>query len=137
MKDASTHPFTALRLRLLAVGEWLLVLPATVFLAAVAWGMSQARPYQPERVSWFVFAWAMWPFWGSGVDMLLLDLPAVVLLVGVVVLPMIWHNDQVLRQDVMACLVMIRQRLAIGFLAVATLLGGGILLIVLAHMIAS
>lgn len=46
------------RLAVLAIGEWLLVLPAAVFLASVALHLLlQPRQYQPAHASWIIFEW--------------------------------------------------------------------------------
>lgn len=135
MESTNQHLFTSLRLKLLAASEWLMVLPATVFLAAAALRMLQPRQYQPARLSWAIFEWSSSHMSGLGFSVLLIALPAMVLIMGTSVLLKTWREDQELRQDISAAWVIVRRRLAIGILTAATLLGGGILVAVMVHMI--
>jgi len=47
------------RLRAIAIWEWLMILPATLLLAAAALRMLQPRQYEPARTSWIIFEWTM------------------------------------------------------------------------------
>lgn len=53
MESIPGRPF---RLLLVALGEWLMVLPATVLLAAAALRLLQPRQHEPARTS-------CWPLW--------------------------------------------------------------------------
>jgi hypothetical protein len=123
------------RLPMLAIGEWLMVLPATMFLAVAALRLLQPRQYQPARTSWLIFEWTTTHISRLGAAMLFLGMPGLVVVAGCVTLLRMWREDQTLRHDVFLGLTVVRRHVAIGFLAVATLLGATILTLAVAHVV--
>ena len=120
---------------MLALGEWLMVLPATVFLAAAALRLLQPRPDQPARTSWVIFEWTTTHISSLGAAMLFLGMPCLVVFAGCFTLLRMWREDQTLRLDAVLGLTVFRRHVAIGFLAVATLLGAAILTLAVAHLV--
>jgi hypothetical protein len=118
-----------------AVGEWLLVLPATVFLAAAALRLLQPRQYQPARTSWIIFEWTTTHISPLSAALLFVGLPGLVMLVGAITLPRIWRADQTLRQDAALGLTIFRRRLAIVLFTAATLLAAAIFTFAVAHLV--
>jgi len=124
------------RLPILAISEWLLVLPASVFLAAALLRLLQPRQYQPARTSWLIFEWTTTHISRFGAAMLFLGMPGLVVVAGCATILRIWPEDQTLRHDVVLGLTVLRRHVAISFLAVATLLGAAILMLAVAHVVA-
>ncbi len=58
------------RMSFLALSEWVMVLPATVFLAAAALRQLQPRQYEPSHTSWLIFEWTMATRFESGARVL-------------------------------------------------------------------
>lgn len=123
------------RLPVLAIGEWLMVLPATLFLAAAALRMLQPRQYEPARTSWIIFQWTVTHVSRSGAALLFIGLPTVVVAVGCVALLRTWGRDQALRQDSFTALAILRRHLTLCFLGLATLLAAAIVAFALVHSI--
>lgn len=123
------------RLSVLAAGEWLLVLPAAVFLFAAALRLLQPRQYEPARASWLIFDWTTAHISQTGAAVLFIGLPLLVLLAGAAVLRRIWREDQIFRQDVTEGASILRRHLATGLLTVATLLAGAIFTLAVVHLI--
>jgi putative exporter of polyketide antibiotics len=67
--------------------------------------------------------------------MLFVGMPGLVVVAGCVTLLRMWREDQTLRHDAVLGLTVIRRHVAIGFLAVATLLGAAILTLAVAHVV--
>jgi hypothetical protein len=123
------------RLPILTISEWLLVLPATVFLTAASLRLLQPGQYQPARTGWVIFEWTTTHISRLGAAVLFLGMPGLVVAAGCATLLRLWHEDQTLRHDVVLGLTVFRRHLATGFLAVATMLGATILALALAHLI--
>jgi hypothetical protein len=123
------------RLPILTISEWLLVLPATVFLAAASLRLLQPGQYQPARTGWIIFEWTTTHISRLGAAVLFLGMPGLVVVTGCVMLLRMWREDQTLRHDVVLGLTVIRRHVAIGFLALATLLGAAILTLAVAHVV--
>jgi hypothetical protein len=124
------------RLLLMTVlGEWLLVLPATVFLAAAALRLLQLRQFEPARTGWIIFEWTRAHISHLGAAAVFLGLPGVVLIVGCGTLWLEWRRNQVLRQDVAGALAILRREVGTLCLAAAVLFAGGILTFVVEHLI--
>ena len=122
------------RLPILAVAEWLMVLPAIVFLAAAVLRGLQPGQYEPAHTSLIIFAWfSQMPL--PVVAGLLIGLPGVVALVGCVTVLRSWRSDSALRQDAVAALAILQRQVAPCLLATATLLAGAILTLVVSHVI--
>jgi hypothetical protein len=123
------------RLPILAISEWLMVLPATVFLAVASLRLLQPRQYQPARTSWIIFEWTTTHISRLGAALLFLGMPGLVVVAGCGALLRMWREDQTLRHDAVLGLTVFRRHLATGFLAVATMLGATILALAVAHLI--
>jgi hypothetical protein len=128
----ASKPF---RLPILAISEWLLVLPATVFLAAASLRLLQPRQYQPARTGWIIFEWTTTHISQLGAAVLFLGVPGFVVLAGCGAILRMWRRNQALRHDVVLAGIIFRRHLATGFLALATLLGTMILALAVAHVI--
>jgi hypothetical protein len=118
-----------------AVGEWLLVLPATVFLAAAALRLLQPRQYEPARTSWIIFEWTTTHISPLGAALLFIGLPGLVVLVSAITLLRIWRADQTLREDAALGLTIFRRQLAIVLFTAATLLAAAIFTFAVAHLV--
>jgi hypothetical protein len=123
------------RLSVFAIGEWLLVLPATVFLAAAALRVLQPRQYEPARTSWIIFEWTVEHISRLGAAMLFIGMPSIVVLSGCATLFQTWREDQALRHDATLALTIFRRHLVIGLLTTATLLAAAIFTFAVAHVI--
>lgn len=123
------------RLSVFAIGEWLLVLPATVFLAAAALRLLQPRQYEPAHTSWIIFDWTMAHISRLGAAVLFIGMPGIVVLAGCVTLLQTWREDQALRHDATLALTIFRRHLKIGLLTTATLLAAAIFTFAFAHVI--
>lgn len=123
------------RMSFLALSEWVMVLPATVFLTAAALRQLQPRQYEPSHTSWLIFEWTITHISQTGAAVLFMGLPAVAIILGCVVLLQNWRENQVLRDDVKLALGILRQHAVIGLLTVATVLAGAILAAAVAHVI--
>jgi hypothetical protein len=128
----ASKPF---RLPILAISEWLLVLPATVFLAAASLRLLQPRQYQPARTGWIIFEWTTTHISKLGSAVLFLGMPGFVVLAGCGAILRMWRRNQALRRDAVLACIIFRRYLATGFLALATLLGAIILALAVAHVI--
>jgi len=117
------------------LGGWLLVLPATVFLAAAALRLLQPSQFQPSRTAWIIFEWAGAHVSHLGAAAVFLGLPGVVFMVGFGVLWFEWRRNAVLRQDSAIALAIVRRQFATISLAAAALLASGILVFVVDHLI--
>lgn len=118
-----------------AVAEWLLVLPAAVFLAAAALRQLQPAQYEPARTSLIIFEWAATHISRAGAALLFLGLPGIAVVAGCIALLRLWRQDEALRQDLMTALAGLRRHAVIALMAVATLLAGSILAAAAVHII--
>jgi hypothetical protein len=123
------------RLPIVAIGEWLMVLPATVFLAIAALRLLQPRQYEPAHTSWIIFEWTTAHISHLGAAMLFLGMPGVVVIVGCATILRIWHEDQALRHDAIIGFTILRRHLETGLLTTATLLGAAILTLAVTHLV--
>src|SRR6266704_6708500 len=123
------------RLPVVAICEWLLVLPATVFLAAATLRLLQPREYEPARTSWVFFEWTLTHISRLGAATLFIGMPGVVVVAGCAGLLRSWRQDQALRHDVAMTLAILRRHFAIGLLTAAVLRAGAILAAVAVHVI--
>jgi hypothetical protein len=126
------NPF---RLSVFAIGEWLLVLPASVVLTAAALRLLQPRQYEPAHTSWLIFDWTTTHISRHGAAMLFLGMPGLVVLVGAVTLLRIWRTDQTFRQDTALGLSIFRRHLAVGLFTAATLLAAAIFTFAVARIV--
>ena len=126
---------TSSRLPILAITEWVLLLPATVFLAAAALRSLQPRQYEPAHTSWIIFEWTATHISTLGAAMLFLGMPGIVAMAGCVTLWRTWREDQALRHDTILALSIFRRHLAVAVLTAAMLLAGAILTLAVVHTI--
>lgn len=129
------QPASPSKLSVLAVSEWLLVLPATLFLTAAVLRQLQPRQFEPARTSWAIFAWTTTHISQAGAGLLFLALPALALVAGCVGIVRAWRTSVILRQDTVAALTSLRRNLAVAILGTGTMLAAGILAAVIAHII--
>jgi len=122
-------------LPIFAACEWLLILPATVFLGAAVIRLLQPRQYEPARTSWTVFEWTMTRVSRSSAAILFVAMPSVVLIAGCAALLRNWRQEPALRHDSAMTLALLRRHLPFGMLAAAVLLAGTILTAVLVHVV--
>jgi hypothetical protein len=124
-----------LRLPVVAIAEWLMVLPATVFLAAAALRPLQPRQYEPARTSWIIFEWTTTHISQLGAALLFIGMPSIVVLAGFAALIRTWREDQALRHDATLALTIFRRHLTIGLLTTATLMAAAIFTFAVAHLV--
>jgi len=129
------HPASSPKLSALAVSEWLLVLPATLLLAAATLRQLQPRQFEPARTSWAIFEWTTTHISQAGAAWLFLILPAVALAAGFAGIALAWRRSEALRQDAIAMFASLRRHFALAVLGAGALLAGAILLAVVAHII--
>lgn len=128
----TSKPF---RLPVIATGQWLMVLPAAVFLTAAALRLLQPRQFEPARTSWIIFQWTSAHISRLGAATLFIGMPGLVVIVGCAKLLQRWREDQALRHDAILGLTIVRRHLAIGLLTAATLLATATLTLALAHLV--
>ena|ERR1041384_5017384 len=131
MKNHASSP----KLSVLALSEWLLVLPAALLLAAAALRQLLPRQFEPSRTAWTVFEWTTTHISHSGAAWLFLVLPAGALAAGFAGMALAWRRSDTLRQDTTAMFASLRRHFVVAALGVGTLLAGAILLAVVAHII--
>lgn len=129
------QPASPSKLSVLAVSEWLLVLPATLLLAAAVLRQLQPRQFQPGRTAWMIFEWTSTHISQTGAAWLFLALPALALVAGCASLMLAWRKSETLRQDTMAVLASLRRNLAVAILGTGTFLAAAILAAVVIHII--
>lgn len=118
-----------------ALGEWLLVLPSAVFIAAAALRELAPRQFEPSRTSWAFFEWTVAHITHAEAAVLFLVLPAAALVVGCALLLSHWRKDSQFRQDIAALFTIAWRQIGVGVATSATLLAGTILAMVIAHLI--
>jgi hypothetical protein len=123
------------RLPVIAIAEWLMVLPAAVFLTAAAARLLQPRQFEPARTSWVILEWVSTHISRLGAATIFTGMPGLVVMVGCAKLLQGWREDQALRQDAVLGLTIVRRHFAIGLLTAATLLATAILTLVVAHIV--
>lgn len=123
------------RLPIVAVGEWLMVLPATVFLGAAALRVLQPRQYEPARTSWIIVEWTTMHISRLGAGILFIGLPALVAIVGCATLLRTWREDSTLRRDTADTLAIFRRQRTIILAMAAMLLAAVILVFAVSHVV--
>ena len=129
------HRSNAPKLFAATFSGWLLVLPATIFLAAAALRRLQPPQFEPARTSWLIFEWTTTHISRTGAGVLFIGLPAIAVAVGCAALLWVWSRNETLRQDITAVIASLRRHLVIAILGTGTLLAGAILAAVLVHII--
>ncbi len=120
-----------MRLRLTAFFEWLLILPATLFLAVAALRTMQPPEREPARTLGVLVEWTGAHISRSAAALIFLALPAAVSVIGGMTLRRAWRDDAALRRDALA----LRRHAAVILLATATILATAIVALVLGHVI--
>jgi len=123
------------RLPLLAAAEWLLVLPASVFLATAVLRVLQPPQYQPARTSLFIFNWTTAHISRLGAAALFVALPALVAISGCAIFYRLWRTNSSLREDVAVGFSILRRNFAVGMLFSGVLLAAAILAFSILHII--
>lgn len=121
---------------LVVVAEWLMIIPAAVFILAAILRLLQPSQYEPARTSWMIFNWTTTHISQMGAAVLFLGLPAVAIILGSAILARNWRDDEVLRHDVKLALTICREHAAAGLLAVGTVMAAAILVFAVVHVIA-
>ena len=129
------HWSKRLRLAMVTAGEWVMVLPAAVLLAATALRYLQPSRYEPARTSWIISEWATAHISRLGAAILFIAVPCLAVLVGCVSLVQTWREDQSLRQDARVVLTILQRRCAIGLLTAGTLLAAAIFVFTVIHVV--
>jgi hypothetical protein len=129
------EPSKSFRLPLVAIAEWLMVLPATVLLAAAALRVLQPPQYEPARTSLLIFEWTTGHISRLGAATLFILIPALVVFAGYATLRRAWREDQALRQDAILGLTIFGRHLAAALLTAATLLAASIFLLAVFHVV--
>jgi hypothetical protein len=123
-----------MRTRIIAVSQLVLIFPAALFMTSLILRQLQPQQYEPAHSAQQVVMWyaaRMWSLW-----ILLLALPIAVLVTGCATLLRGWKNDTALPSAARQLLAVIRAQFAMLVVAAATLAAGGILAIVVLHMLA-
>ena len=120
--------------RAIAATELILIVPAALFMTALFVRNVQPLQYEPAHTAQRIVMWyAARPHVGLWV--FLIALPFVVLVTGCATLLRSWNDDVQLRQAAAQAFTALRARLAIVFVAAATLTAGGVLAIVTLHVL--
>ncbi len=122
-------------LPVVTVFEWLMVLPASVFLSAATFRGLQPVQYEPARTCAALVEWTVKHVSRFGAAILFLGMPGVVILAGCATLLRIWREDATLRQDSAMTFAILRRHLIIVLSTAAVLLAGTILTAVAVHNI--
>jgi|ERR1035438_8537242 len=123
------------RFAMVAAGEWVMVLPATVFLTAAALRFLQPSKYEPAHTSWIISEWAVAHVFRLGAAMLFVAVPCLAGLVGCASLLLAWREDQTLRNDAILALTILRRRLSLGLLMTGTILAAVVCLFAVVHVV--
>jgi len=123
------------RLSIIALTEWVLVLPAVIVLGAAMVRLMGGRGFV-FRVAQSFFDWSAANL-HRPIDaiVMFLALPLIVLLLGGGTLIARWRSDSALRSDVMAAANIARRNAVIGLLMGATCVGAVIFGAAMLHMI--
>lgn len=124
-----------MRTRTIAAIELALIFPAALFMTALVVRNLQPLQYEPAHAAQQLVMWyagRIWTLW-----VLLLALPLTVLVTGCATLLHRWTCDIDLRHTAWQSLAAIRAHLATLLVAATTLTAGGILAIVVLHMLAN
>lgn len=120
--------------RTVALLEWVLVIPGTLFMTALFVRNLQPAPYEPAQsarrlVEWF----SARPF--LCLDIFLITLPLAAFIIGGFTVLRAWRGEAELRRAALETLATARTHLAFLLIAGATLVAGGILAVVAVHVI--
>jgi hypothetical protein len=90
MERLPRSPSRSFRVPLIALSGWMLVLPAIVFLSAVALRLAGGRGLL-ARTAWVVFEWTASHVTRLGAALLFVGLPGLVVILGGITLVHIWR----------------------------------------------
>jgi hypothetical protein len=135
MEVFMNHTASPFKLSVLAVSEWLLVLPAALLLAAAALRQLQPAEHEPARTISMIFSWVGPRISHFDAALLFLGLPGIAAIAGCVAILVAWRKSETLRQDAVVVLTSLRRNLAVAILGTGTLLAGAILAAVIIHII--
>jgi len=124
-----------MRTRVIAAVELVLIFPAALFMTSLVVRNLQPLQYEPAHTAQQLIMWyagRMWTLW-----VLLLLLPFTVLVTGCATLLRSWNRDIELPHAARQSLAVVPAHLALLFIAATTLTAGGILAIVVLHMLAN
>jgi hypothetical protein len=120
--------------RILAMTEFLLVLPAMLFMTSLFVRNLQPQQYEPARSAGRLVEWySARPILCLGI--FLIALPLTVFMIGCITLLRSWRSDAKLRQASMETFAAVRANLAALAIAAATVVAAGILAVVALHVI--
>jgi hypothetical protein len=122
-----------MRIRVIAAMELAFIFPAALFMTALVVRNLSPLQYEPALAAQHLVMWyagRMWTLW-----VLLLALPFTVLVTGCATLRYNWNREPL--HTARQLLAVIRADLATQFVAGTTLAAGGILTIVVLHMLAN
>jgi hypothetical protein len=123
-----------MRTRIIAASQLVLLFPAVLFMSSLILRQLQPQQYEPAHSAQQVVLWyaaRLWSLW-----ILLLALPIGVLFTGCATLLRGWKHDTAVASAARELLTVIRAQFAMLVVAAATLTAGGILAIVVLHMLA-
>jgi hypothetical protein len=120
--------------RSLAIIECVLVFPAALFMTALFVRNIQPAPYQPAQTARWIVDWFSVRS-HLGLHICLIALPFLAFIIGCLKVIRAWRGDAELRQAGCAVVAAVRAHLSVLFVAIATILAGGILAIVALHVI--
>jgi hypothetical protein len=119
----------------IAVLELLLVFPAVLFMTGLFLRNIQPAPYEPAHSARLLVKWfSARPFLGLAI--FLVALPFAALVIGCACVRHGWRSDSGLRRDAIQTLAVMRTHAASVLIAAATVMAGGVLVIVALHSIA-
>jgi hypothetical protein len=122
-------------LRLIALGEWLLILPASALLMIAALRLLQPAQFEPAYTSSLILNWTTAHISRFGSAILFLGMPGIVAVVGLATLWRAWHADPELRQDAATAAAILQRRIAIFVVMIAMVLATAVLTLVVGHLI--
>jgi hypothetical protein len=122
------------RLLPVTLSEVFFVFPAALFFAAAFLRVLQPAGHEPARTGGQVFDWFSETGRLGGATMLLV-MPALVLVIGTIILIRAWRSDAELRTSTKAVRKALGRYLNVYLLAATTALAGGILFFVVSHII--
>jgi hypothetical protein len=119
-----------------ALGGWLLVLPATLLLGAAALRLLQPAQVEPAHTFWIILDWVHTHITRLHAALIFIVLPAAALMAGSALLLCEWRNNDALRQDVAGMLAILKRQMGSLLLAADVTVAAGILALVIDHLIA-
>jgi hypothetical protein len=119
--------------RILATTEFILVLPAMLFMTSLLVRNLEPAQYEPARSAIHVVDWYGARPWSLGI--FVIALPLTVFIIGCVALLRSWRGDAKLRLATLETLAVVRAHLATLAIAGATAVAAGILAVVAIHII--